>query len=197
LSRLNRSFTIDGATRREELEIPSVAIRELILNAMIHRNYHLRAPTKIAIYDNRIEIFSPGSFPTPFPSLRLGLADVRNMAICKIFREAQLIEKLGSGLLTVFDSSHKRGLEEPTIINGENFVKCVLPRGQSLLGTQIDTDTRILKMYETGNEFAVSDFMHALGLPRATATRRLSYLVKSDKLKTVGKGKGTRYRRNS
>jgi ATP-dependent DNA helicase RecG len=122
---LNRSFVIKGPRRTEQLEIPEEAIREALLNALIHRNYHIRAPIKIAIFDNRVEIFSPGSFPTPFPDFRLGLTDVRNMAICKVFREAGYVEKLGSGLLSIFESCEKRGLATPEIINGERHVKCI------------------------------------------------------------------------
>jgi len=193
LNRLNRSFTIKGPRREETLEIPEVAIRELLLNAIVHRNYHLKAPTKVAVYDDRVEIFSPGAFPTPFPSLRLGLTDVRNMTICKVFREAQYIEKLGSGFLTVFDSYTKRGLPEPEIIDGENFVKCILPRKDHKEPKVTDDLLRILRLFATADELAVSDVMRSLNIPRSTATRRLSELVGNGELTKKGKGKGTRY----
>lgn len=193
ISRLNRSFTIKGPKRDEVLEIPSIAIRELLLNAIIHRNYHLRSPSKVAIYEDRIEIFSPGSFPTPLPNLHLGLTDVRNMAICRVFREAKYIEKLGSGFITVFDSYMKRGLPSPEIIDGENFVKCILPREKYGEGEVENEHRQILYLFNTVTELAVSDVINALKIPRSTASRRLSELVNMGKLKKMGRGKGTRY----
>ena len=195
ISRLNHSFSIRGPKREDQLEIPEIAVRELLLNAIIHRNYHIRAPSKVAIYENRIEIFSPGSFPSPFASLRLGLTDVRNMTICNVFREANYIEKLGSGFLTVFESYTKSGLPDPEIINGENFVKCILPRPGFGSPKLIDEKDKILHLFFAVHDLSVSDVIRSLHLPRSTASRYLTELVREGKLYKRGKGKGTRYHR--
>ena len=112
VSRLNSSFTIQGPKRDEQLEIPPVAIREVLLNAIVHRNYHIQGPVKIAIYDNRIEVFSPGVFPGPLDTNNLmkGITYIRNAVICKAFREAGYIEKLGSGFIELFESYEEEGL---------------------------------------------------------------------------------------
>lgn len=193
LSQINKSFTIREPKRKEKFEIPEVAIRELLLNAIIHRNYHLRAPIKIAIYQDRIEIFSPGGFPTPFASMRLGLTDVRNMAICKIFRELGYIEKLGTGIITAFEAYEEWSLPEPSIIDGENFVKCILPRHFHNTIQVSDDLQLILRLFTTADELAVSDIIETLHMPRATATRRLNELIKSGAFIKLGRGKGTRY----
>ena len=195
LSQINKSFTITEPKRKEKFEVPEVAIRELLLNAIIHRNYNLRAPIKIAIFQNRIEIFSPGEFPTPFASIKLGLTDVRNMAICKVFRESGYIEKLGTGILTAFAAYEEWGLPDPSIINGENFVKCILPRNYHEAIKAPDDFQKILRLFTTADELAVSDIMVALHIPRATATRRLNELVKNKALIKVGVGRGTKYKK--
>ena len=130
LSRLNKSFVISGPKRIEELEIPEEAIREILVNAIVHRNYHIQAPIKIAIFDNRVEIFSPGNFPGPLNTENLcaGLTYIRNVALTKILRHAGLIETLGTGFLTLFESYAKRELPTPKVIEGENYIKCILPR---------------------------------------------------------------------
>lgn len=194
ISRLNRSFTIRGPKREEVLEVPEVAVRELLLNAIIHRNYHIRAPSKVAIYEDRIEIFSPGSFPTPFPNLRMGLTDVRNMVICNVFREADYIEKLGSGFIAVFESYSKRELANPEIINGDNFVKCILPRFGFGSQELVDEKQKVLWLFTPNSILSVSDIISALHLPRSTASRYLSELARDQKLEKSGIGKGTRYR---
>lgn len=193
LSRLNRSFTIRGPKREETLELPEVAVREILLNAIIHRNYHLRAPTKVAIWADRVEIFSPGNFPTPFPNLELGLTDLRNKVLCKVFREADYIEKLGTGLIMAFDSYRQANLPRPQVIDGENFVKGILPR-ESYAQEEVSDDLQpILRLYLSADSISVSEVIHLLQIPRATATRRLAKLVEMNLLKKVGQGKGTRY----
>jgi ATP-dependent DNA helicase RecG len=194
LSQLNRSFKIIGPRRDEQLEIPESAIRELLLNAIVHRNYHLRSPSKIAIYEDRIEIFSPGGFPTPFPNILQGLTDARNMTICKVFREAQYIEKLGSGIIEAFESYAKAGLSPPEIINNDNHVKCILPRGTYRMTDVRDEMQPILELCRKVRDVSMANIIEMLHLPRTTAKRYLAVLLKQEKIVRLGQGKGTRYR---
>ncbi len=200
ISKLERSFSIKGSPKRKEkLEIPEEAIREIILNAIVHRNYHINGPTKIAIYDNRIEVFSPGIFPGPIDvhNLNKGLTYIRNNVICKIFREAGYIEKLGSGFQTLFSSYEKEKLPRPQVIEGENFIKCILPRKTFLGKSSNDLDEKqmILNLFELTTEIAISDVMKTLRISRATAGRRLAKLISNGLLIQIGEGKATRYRK--
>ena len=201
VSRLNRSFVIEKKKRKEELEIPPVAIRELLINALVHRNYHIKAPIKIALYENRLEIFSPGTFPGPITpqNILMGLTSIRNGAVCKVFREAGYIEKLGSGFLTVFCAYEERGLKEPQVIEGENFVKCILPRGPEAIvhhkGTEDGQRKKILALFDVSETITMSDIVAALGLPRATAGRRLAEFTQQGVLQKVGRGKGSYYKK--
>lgn len=198
-SRLYRSFTIEGPRRKEVLEIPEKAIREALLNMIVHRNYHQRSPSKIAIYQNRVEFFSPGTFFGPLneKNLKLGLSFIRNPAICKAFREADYIEKMGSGFITIFKTYEERNLKKPSIIEGEGFVKCILPRELQAKNIQASGDElqSILALFDIAAEISVSDVIKNLGLPRTTAGRRLDELVKLKKIKKKGKGRGTVYYR--
>lgn len=195
LSRLYRSFTIRGPKREEILEIPEQAIREALLNLLVHRNYHIKAPSKIAIYDDRIEFFSPGQFPGPMKldHLKMGLTYLRNPAICRIFREAGYIEKLGTGLLTIFASYEERGLKNPELIDGENYVKCILPR-KSLVPS--DEAAKVLELFEKTEEIAIQDVMDFLSLSRASAGRRLKELVDKGQIVRIGHTKAVRYKKH-
>ena len=201
LSKLEHSFLITGPKRQEKLEIPEEAIRETVLNAIVHRNYHINAPIKIAIYDNRVEIFSPGTFPGPIDvnNLKKGLTYIRNNVVCKIFREAGYIEKLGSGFITLFSSYEKEGLPLPQVIEGENFVKCVLPRKTFVSKSKdvLDEEQKILNLFEMASEISIADVMEALHLSRATSGRKLALLTAKGILKKIGKGKVTRYSKRS
>lgn len=195
VSRLPRSFTIKGPVRKEILEVPQEAIREAILNMLVHRNYHISAPSKIFIYDDRIEFFSPGDIPGPFNvhNLRSGLTYVRNTIICSFFRRAGLIEKLGTGFITMLDTMEKKGLKPPQIIEGENFVKCILPR-TNLESEKRTTETEKIMGYLKQVEAAsISEIMKILDLPRTTCYRRLEKLVDEEILERIGKHKGAKY----
>ena len=201
LSRLYHSFTIKGFERQETLEVPEVALREVLLNLLVHRNYHLKSPAKISIYDNRIEFFSTGDFPGPLDAYNLleGMSFLRNPAVCRAFREAHLIEKLGTGLIVLFNSYLQMDLPRPQITEGTSFVKCILPRNTpDALRLQpkkaLHDDLKpIYDLFGVADEVTVSRVMEALDLPRSTAGRRLAALVQAKLIIKKGTGRGACY----
>lgn len=195
MERLNRSFKIENRKREEHWEIPPIAIREVLMNALLHRNYHINAPIKISIYSDRIEFFSPGGLPGPIDPLELesGITYVRNIAIAKILWEARYIEKMGSGFITLFKSYRKEGLLPPEVIEGTNFVKCILPRVHAD-AIKEDIDNLILSLFKRVNEISRADIIRQLKIPRTSAGRALSRLIEGGKLTRYGKGPTTAYR---
>jgi len=199
INRLNKQFKIKGAEKRQEvLEIPEEAIREVLLNAIVHRNYHIPGPTKVAIYDNRVEIFSPGNFPGPLniDELEMGITYIRNATITKIFRETGYIEKLGSGFRSLFESYRKRKLSEPVVVEGTGFIKCTLPRpmpgAKKTLKTS-NSEKELLRLFYIAGEIRITDIMSHLHLSRATAGRLLASLTKKKLIDRTGKGRSTYY----
>jgi len=200
LSRLNVSFTIKGPRRTERREIPEVALREILINAIVHRNYHINAPIKIAIYENRIEIFSPGTFPglLDVHNLKMGITYIRNKAITKIFREAGYMEKLGTGFITLFESYEKYGLPTPEVVEGTNYIKCILPRPSArvpILKEQGEQDElqSIVNLFTVTPQLSIGKIAENMHMSRATIGRRLTQLIKKGVLAKRGKGRGTRY----
>lgn len=196
LSRLSKSFSIKGVVREEKLEIPEIAIREALINLLVHRNYHMPAPSKIAIYDDRLELFSPGGFSGPIEQDQLlqGLTYLRNPAICKIFREMGLVEKMGTGFINIFKSYEALGLEKPQIIEGANFIKCILPRGTSTQ-VQKQTEESILTLFYSQNEITALDVVNKFSISRATAQRWLNSLIEKQLIERIGNTRNLRYRR--
>lgn len=196
MSRLFHSFSIKGMIREEKLEIPEVAFREALLNMLIHRNYHHPAPSKIFIYDDRIEFFSPGNFRGPIKEDQLlkGITYLRNPAICKVFREMGLVEKMGTGFIQIFQSYEKWGLPRPQVIEGENFVKCILPRRftHHTLEEQIPD---VLSMFFADEEIRVTDIMSKYAVSRSTAQRWLKALVDKKQIERLGNTRNIRYKR--
>lgn len=222
-SRLYKSYVIKRVRRKESLEIPESAIREIVINAVAHRNYMIKGPTKIAIYEDRLEIHSPGLFPGPLDTtdLEQGITYLRNTVITRVFREAGIVEKLGSGFITLFSSYRDYGLERPTVIEGMNYVKCILPRKTTGWAMEPEdgypdsvmesSETRIPRVVAPeGDAAADCDFI--LGLfrqadtitmnlvlkktswARATAGRRLKKLMDAGKITKIGAGRYCHYR---
>lgn len=198
LSRLSRSFTIKTSKREDVLEIPKIAIREALLNALVHRNYHIIAPIKIAIFENRLEIFSPGGFYGPIAPMKLkaGITYLRNPAICKVFREAGYIEKLGSGLIAIFDSYEKQNLMDPQVIEGENYIKYILSRIEKSIKDKeeaADYKEIILALFQLHPELSLDQVQKALVVSRSTATRYMNALISQGLVVRRGKTKSTRF----
>lgn len=203
LSRLNYSWIIEGTRRKEILEIPREALREALINALVHRNYHLQAACKIAIFDNRIEIFSPGNFPGPLnqQNLRNGYTFLRNVAIAAAFRELGVVESFGIGFQKIFSLYEEMNLRTPQVIEDANFVKCILPRGKEAILPRPQQTTgiteelqEILRFFDLASEITLTEIMQRLHIPRTTATRRIKTLIEQRRLKKIGEGKRTRYR---
>ncbi len=198
LSRLSKSFSITAIVRDEKLEIPEVAFREALLNLLIHRNYHIQAPSKISIYDDRLELYSPGGFSGPIEQDQLlkGLTYLRNPAICKIFREMGLVEKMGTGFINIFKSYEAWGLEKPQIIEGANFIKCILPRASSQsLPIKTQAEEGILTLFYSQNEITTQDVINKFSISRATAQRWLNLLIEKGLIESIGRTRNLRYRR--
>lgn len=191
---LNRSFSIHGGRRKEALELPANAIREAILNVIIHRNYRIPGPTKIAIYQDRVEFFSPGVFAGPLRvrELELGVTYIRNPVICKVFREAGYIEKLGSGFPTIFASFKEASLGVPSVFEREESIKVIFPRGKKNI-PEPDEKTKVIELFSGRESITVSEIAARLGLSRTTAWRALQTLLQEGVIYRRGKGPGTVY----
>jgi ATP-dependent DNA helicase RecG len=192
-TQLNISSSIRGLKRDDVMEMPMIALREGIVNAVVHRHYGIASPIKIAVYDNRVEIFSPGCFPGPInqKQIELGVTYVRNRIIVNLMREAGAVEKLGSGLMTIFSSFEKAGLAEPELKEGEAFVKLVLPRYN--IQKSVTAAERIVDIISKEGPKSISELLERFSESKSTVTRRVNELIHSNRLKKIGNTRNTVY----
>lgn len=122
LEKINLSSDIVGIYRVDKYEIPPKSIRELIANAIIHRSYLEQNDIQVALYDNRLEITSPGMLLSGVNVKRMkeGYSKLRNRAIASVFAYINIIEKWGSGIPRIMSELAEYGLEEPEFITFEN-----------------------------------------------------------------------------
>ena len=147
LRNIHLGATIVGIYRQDVYEIPPDAIRELIINAMVHRSYLDHGTIQVAVYDNRLEITSPGKLPMgqTMERMKEGYSKIRNEALAHAFAYMNLIEHWGSGIPRIIDKVKAAGLQEPEFIGGEVDLRINIYRGQ------VDTNNAIINANDTKN----------------------------------------------
>ena len=120
--------TFEGLTRKDERDYPTEAIREALLNAVVHREYSFSGSTLVNIYEDRIEFISLGGIVSglSLDSIMLGVSQSRNEKLANIFYRLHLIEAYGTGIKKIFSSYEKIGLK-PTIKTEIGAFQVVLP----------------------------------------------------------------------
>jgi len=105
---------------------------------------------------------------------------------------AILPQKMGSGFIAIFECYSNASLLDPTIIEGINYIKCILPREKMDI-KPLDDAKRVLNLLKTTHEISRADITTRLKIPRSTAGRILSRLFDEGKLSRTGKGRGVKY----
>ena len=133
LRNIHLGATFEGIYRQDVYEIPPDAIRELIINAMVHRSYLDHGTIQIAIYDDRLEITSPGKLPMgqTIERMKEGYSKIRNEALAYAFSYMNLIEHWGSGIPRIIGKVKAAGLREPEFIGGDVDLRINIYRNQS------------------------------------------------------------------
>lgn len=104
--------------RRDSYELPIDSIRELIVNAVAHRSYLDPGKVQVAIYDDRLEVTSPGMLigGVTLQELKSGCSKPRNRGIVNVFAYMKNMDEWGSGIPRLYDDCREMGLEEPELI---------------------------------------------------------------------------------
>ena len=121
---------IDGLVRKEKYELPLEAIREMIINAHCHRNLLDESCIQVAVYDDRLEVTSPGGLYNglTYEEVMNGHSKIRNKAIANIFSQMGLVEAWGSGIKRIFNAAKEYGLLEPKFQEFDNMFRVELFR---------------------------------------------------------------------
>jgi predicted HTH transcriptional regulator len=114
-----------------KLEVSKIALEELIQNALVHRDYSKNAPIRVMIFDNRIEIVSPGSLPNSLTveNIKLGNAVVRNNQLVSYCSKLMLYRGFGSGITRAI--REQPNVELYNDVEGEQF-RVVIPRPEKV-----------------------------------------------------------------
>ncbi len=194
------------------------AIRELIINAMVHRSYLDHGTIQVAVYDNRLEITSPGKLPMgqTMERMKEGYSKIRNEAIAHAFAYMNLIEHWGSGIPRIIEKVKAAGLREPEFIGGEVDLRINIYRGQITsknsnkvpdtankvpdIADRVPDNEQEQQIYEYITEngsITTSETMELLQVKQRRARTVLMHMLVKGYLKREGAARSTRYTKNT
>lgn len=115
LRHIDKGIDLDGLYRRDSYELPVLAIREMIVNAVVHRSYLHKSCIQVCIFDNRVEVLSPGMLydGLDLETAKQGKSTCRNQAIAEAFHYMRIVEAWGTGLPRIINRCREYGLPEP------------------------------------------------------------------------------------
>lgn len=195
--------TFEGLYRNDIRDYPEEALRESLLNSLVHRDYSFSASTLISVYDDRIEFVSVGGLPSgiSLDDILLGLSVCRNPKLAAVFYRLKLIEAYGTGMPKILKAYEGSGLE-PRIEVTSNAFKITLPNRNTAIkethpvdDTQKSNEERILAFAQANGHIARSDAQVLLDISQATANRILKRMVAGGLLYQEGSGRKTHYKK--
>jgi ATP-dependent DNA helicase RecG len=192
---------VEGLIRLENRDYPEEALREALLNALVHRDYAFSSSTLISIFDDRIEFVSVGGLPksVTLDDILLGLSVPRNENLANVFYRLHLIEVYGTGIPKIM-RSYDGCARKPELQTTDNAFKITLPNRNALHQKKIsdqvsftESEEKIIALLDKQNEIIRKDVETALTISQAMAVRLLRSLVDKGALRVIGEGKNTRY----
>ena len=183
-----------GSERIEKELIPERAFREVIANALIHRTWDVNSNIRISMYEDKLEVSSPGGLPTGISEkeyLNGQISQLRNPILANIFFRLKYIEMFGTGIRRI-NKSYKDYAVKPNFEIFENSIKITLPIIETKLF--LTTDERIvMDILEKGNILSSSEILEMTEFKKDKLNRLLKKLIQKNYVDIIGNGRGTRY----
>ena len=217
LKHINIGAKVDGLYSKDVYELPIKSIRELVANAVIHRSYLVESKIQISIFDDRIEVVSPGMLygGMDIATMKTGRSKCRNQAIADMFQYMHIVEAWGTGIPRIIKSCKQYGLQEPVFeefgdgikvtvyrLNTAEAVEQANKRTSEQADKQANSQTRnktsetrdkIKEFLETVNDASSAEIAEAIGLSQSRTRAILSEMA--DEIETTGSTSNRRYRK--
>lgn len=203
----NRVVITGKAQRFERSDYASVAIREAVVNAFVHRDYLLHSGVKIELFDDRLEIVSPGGIPDglSLQEIKDGLTAARNPRLIHILDKMKYIENYGTGIRRII-AAYDDVESQPQFSVRENSFKVVLPNKNYELKAEESFVNKASNNELNKNSYLIlnllqnaslamkrSDIQDSSGLSRSQVLKALKELQDNKLIKTVGASVSTKY----
>ncbi|MCR8969782.1 ATP-binding protein [Facklamia sp. 7083-14-GEN3] len=186
---------IVGMKRKAKFLIPLEAFRETVANALVHRTWDISPHIRISMYDDRIEVYSPGGLPiglTKEDYISGYVSMLRNPIIANVFFRLDIIEKFGTGILRIkkayYDIKH-----QPIFDVTENSVVTILPTENKLEDFTVDEE-KVFESLSNGFILSSSEISELTGFGKDKVLNLLKELIEKGYIEKLGSGRGTKYK---
>lgn len=206
--------TIEKLYRVDVRDYPEVAVREALLNLLVHRDYSFSASAFISIYEDRIEFVSIGGLMPgiDLEDVMVGISVCRNQDLANVFYRLHLIEAYGTGMGKIMKAYESMQVK-PVIETTKNAFKIILPNinakyetenatVKTKSGTPVtvhtekklsDEEEKILEYARKHGAITRNDVIGLLEVSASTAARVIRKMVKTNLLEQKGKARNTHY----
>ena len=184
-----RGIEIKGVRHTETWSLPLAAVREALINAVVHADYAQQgAPIRLAIFDDRIEIENPGLLlpGLTIDEIKQGVSKLRNKVIGQVFFRLGLIERWGSGVKRIIESCEESGFSEPLFEEiGTHFRVTIFTTAikKPLLDR---TDETIIRALKKGKGLSTKEVADSINKSQRTARTRLLALIEKGLVVEIG-----------
>lgn len=192
--------TFNKLLRIDTRDYPEDALREALLNLMVHRDYGFQASALISIYEDRIEFVSVGGLVSgiDLEDIMMGISVCRNQNLANVFYRLQLIEAYGTGIRKILNAYHDVK-QKPEIQHTQNAFKIILPnRNQSLERKEeyevlSKTEQQIIELMKQNGKLSRKEIETKLELSTSTALRLLKKLTEKNLVVQNREGRKVNY----
>ncbi|MGO5165703.1 MULTISPECIES: ATP-binding protein [unclassified Candidatus Paralachnospira] len=185
---------IQGADRTKMEKIPEAAFREAIANALIHRVWDDNSHVRVSMFDDRIEVVSPGGLPAGITAeeyLSGKLSVLRNRTLANVFYRLGFVEIFGTGI-TRIKQLYAESLIKPDFEVSENIIKIVLPTFET--NADLTEDEKVIyKILSKTILKPISEIAPYVPFGKSKTTQLLKAMGEKGVVAVEGKGRGTKY----
>jgi len=192
--------TYDKLYRVDRRDYPENAVREALLNMLVHREYSVRASSFISLYADRLEFTSIGGLVSgvSLKDITMGISVCRNIKLANVFYRLGLIEAYGTGIRKMMEAYEGTG-KKPEIAVSDNAFKIILPnlnifddQSENNIENNDQAET-VISLAKKQGDFSRKDLQSVLGISQTTAGRLLRQMLDKGLIIQKGSGKNTRY----
>ena len=188
---------IEGGFRQKYEIIPFNAYREAVANSIIHRDWDIKANTKIEMHPDKIRISSPGGLMSEISKenfLNGSYSVLKNPIIANIFHRLEIVEIFATGIRRINDS-YKEFIKKPTFEVTSNSITIILPNKEKLILNQ--NESKLFSIMDTNYEYTRNDLEKISNLSKDLTIRTLNSLINKNLVKKVGSGRNIIYIKNN
>ncbi|MDD6139500.1 MAG: ATP-binding protein [Lachnospiraceae bacterium] len=185
---------IQQAERKNIEKIPETAFREAIANALIHRVWDVESQIRVMMFEDRIEIISPGGLPagiTEEEYLSGKISALRNRNLANVFYRLGFVEIFGTGI-TRIKQVYEAGLQKPDFEVSENTIKIILPVLEENINLT-DDEMVVYKILSKTVLKPISEIAPYVSFGKSKTTQLLKAMGDKGVVTVEGKGRGTKY----